>query len=99
MVPEIGFLPDHDLLAACGVRFDDDGVPEHDPQTMETNVPGLFVAGTAAGGTQSKFVHFISTTHTHVGKIVRAITGEVPQQLGTIPARNNAVSWEEVKAN
>ncbi len=67
---------------------------------METNVPGLFVAGTAAGGTQMhKFTLFISTTHDHVIKIVRAITGRVPTQIGDIPARNNAVTYEEVKAN
>jgi len=43
---------------------------------METNVPGLFVAGTAAGGTQGKYVHFIETSHVHVDKILRRITGK-----------------------
>ena len=62
-------------------------------------MPGLFVAGTAAGGTQRKFTYFISTCHDHVVKIVKAITGIVPDKLGTVPARNNAVTWEEVKAN
>ena len=74
-------------------------IPVRDEATMETNVPGLFVAGTAAGGTQERFTYFISTCHDHVAKIVRAMTGRVPQRLGTIPARNNAVTYSEVKAN
>jgi thioredoxin reductase len=40
---------------------------------MESNVPGVFVLGTAAGGTQNKFKHFIETSHAHVPKILAAI--------------------------
>ena len=43
---------------------------------METNVPGLYVAGTAAAGTQSSGVkEFIETSHVHVHRIVAALTG------------------------
>ena len=73
--------------------------PAYNPKTMETNVPGLYVAGTAAGGRQQRFTFFISTSHNHVGKIVKTLTGRPPDKLGTVDARNNAVSWEEVKAN
>ncbi len=73
--------------------------PVYDPHTMETNVPGLYVAGTAAGGTQIRFEHFISTSHDHVARIMRSLTGRVPEKLGTVEPRNNAVSWDEVKAN
>jgi hypothetical protein len=66
---------------------------------METNVPDLYVVGTAAGGTQSKFKHFISTSHDQVARIIKALTGHLPDRLGTVDARNNAVSWEEVRAN
>ena len=74
-------------------------VPMFNEVTMETNVPGLYVAGTAAAGTQSSFTTFISTSHDHVVKIVKALTGKPPKRVGTIPARNNAVTWEEVKTN
>lgn len=95
-----GFVADMSLFAAAGVALQGEAqAPVYDPGTMETNVPGLYVAGTAAGGTQTRFTHFISTTHDHVGKIVKAITGRPPRRLGTIDARNNAVTWEEVKAN
>ena len=72
---------------------------KHNPETMETNVAGLYVIGTAVGGTQSRFKLFISTTHDHVGKVVTAITGHAPKQLGTVGSRNNAVTWQEVQAN
>jgi hypothetical protein len=36
-------------------------------------VSGVYVLGTAAGGTQKKFEHFIETSHKHVPKILNAI--------------------------
>lgn len=95
-----GFEADMELFERAGVKLQGvERAPVHDPHTMETNVPDLYVAGTAVGGTQIKFEHFISTSHDHVARIVRALTGRLPRALGTVEARNNAVSWEEVKAN
>jgi len=95
-----GFVADMSLFEKAGVTLvGSEQAPLFDNATMETDVPGLFVAGTAAAGTQSRFKSFISTSHDHVAKIVKALTGQVPDRLGTIPARNNAVTWEEVKAN
>lgn len=51
-------------------------IPRHDASTMETNVPGVFVAGTAVGGTQDKYRLFIENCHIHVGRIVAALTGQ-----------------------
>ncbi len=95
-----GFQADMTLFAQAGVSLRGTAqVPEFNEQTMETNVPGLYVAGTAAGGTQERFKLFISTTHHHVDKIVRHITGNPPGPLGTVTGRNNAVTFAEVKAN
>jgi thioredoxin reductase (NADPH) len=50
--------------------------PAHDPETMETNVPGVFIAGTAVAGTPPRKVSVIvETCHVHVPRIVGAITG------------------------
>ena len=50
--------------------------PMHDPETMETNVPGVFVAGTAVAGTPPRKVSVIvETCHVHIPRIVAAITG------------------------
>jgi len=95
-----GFVADMGLFEMAGVALKGkEQAPEYNEITMETNVTGLYVAGTAVGGTQSRFKHFISTSHNHVAKIVKAITGNIPDRLGTVAARNNAVTWEEVKAN
>ncbi len=95
-----GFVADMSLFSKAGVTLKGEAqVPVFDKATMETNVPGLYVAGTAAAGTQSRFKSFISTSHDDVAKIVSALTGQIPDRLGTIPARNNAVTWDEVKAN
>ncbi len=95
-----GFEADLSLLADAGVSLTEDSkAPLFDPETMETNVKGLFVAGTVAGGTQERFTYFISTSHDHVAKITQTTVGKRPAKLGTIPRRNNAVTWEEVKAN
>lgn len=95
-----GFVADMSLFRMAGVTLlGKEQAPAYDPATMETDVPGIYVAGTATGGTQSRFTQFISTSHDHVGKIVKALTGSAPERLGTVAARNNAVTWEEIKAN
>ncbi|MGH7670373.1 MAG: YpdA family putative bacillithiol disulfide reductase, partial [Gemmatimonadaceae bacterium] len=46
-----GFAPNLALLRAIGVPIDaTTGVPAHDPETLETSVPGIFVAGVVVAG-------------------------------------------------
>jgi len=72
-----GYQQDSTLFEQLGVAMDgDDRQPVHDPETMETNVPGLFVAGTAVAGTPPRKVTVIvETCHVHVPRIVAAIQG------------------------
>src|SRR5690606_29748681 len=52
-----GYTPDPTLLHELGVRFDrETGIPEHDPATMETNVPGIFIAGVIVAGNDANKV-------------------------------------------
>jgi thioredoxin reductase (NADPH) len=100
VLPMLGFAADASLLANAGVTIlGEEQMPFHDPKTMETNVPGIFVAGTAVGGTQWRLKHAIYTSHNHVARILQAITGQVPRRLGTVEPRNSDVSWEEVRAS
>jgi len=47
-----GFAPSLDLLKASGVAIDPKtGIPEHDSETLETKVAGLFIAGVVVAGT------------------------------------------------
>ena len=74
-----GYRMDTSLFEQSGVTLvGENRGPHFDPDTMMTNVPGLFVAGTAAAGTQKRFRLFIENCHPHVSKIVRSITGEDP---------------------
>ena len=47
----LGYQPNSFLLQQLGVPLDPHtGVPAHDPATMETTVPGVFIAGVLASG-------------------------------------------------
>ena len=49
--PLIGFHPDLELFKTVGVKFDpESGRPETKPDTLETSVPGVFVAGSVTAG-------------------------------------------------
>jgi thioredoxin reductase (NADPH) len=75
----IGYEQDNTLFKLAGVKLlGDCGSPAYDERTMETNVPGLFVAGTAVGGTQDKYTVFIENCHVHVDRIMAALTGAAP---------------------
>ncbi|MFM2438587.1 MAG: hypothetical protein RLZ55_1410, partial [Actinomycetota bacterium] len=53
---QIGYAQDPHIFDLVGIPLV--GVqraPQHDPDTMESAVPGIFVVGTATAGTQSKF--------------------------------------------
>lgn len=46
-----GFHPDTELFRAIGIEFDQDsGRPSIDADTLETNVPGVYLAGSIAAG-------------------------------------------------
>jgi thioredoxin reductase (NADPH) len=75
----VGYEQDKTLLKLAGVQLvGENFAPAFDDRTMETNVPGIYVAGTAAGGTQNRYRLFIENCHVHVAKILSAITGAAP---------------------
>lgn len=95
-----GFRGDQSLLEQLGVALrGENRVPELDPETMATNIPGVYLAGTVAAGVQQRYTLFIENCHEHVGKIVRAITGRWPAALGDVPARTYGLAFEQYEAN
>jgi len=71
-----GYIQDNSLLRLAGIELRGEcQAPAFDERTMETNVPGVYVAGTAVGGTQEKYTVFIENCHVHVDRIMAALTG------------------------
>lgn len=71
-----GYTPDPALARGLGVEFDEaTGIPHHDATTMETNVPGVFIAGVIAAGNDANKV-FIENGRDHGARIVAHLTGQ-----------------------
>lgn len=66
-----GYHPDFDLLERAGIRLSERRAPVFDPETMETNVSGLYVAGGLVGGLDTGAI-FIENGRFHGEKIVHA---------------------------
>jgi thioredoxin reductase (NADPH) len=68
-----GYHPDAVLLRGVGVHVDEQTLkPQHDPETLETNVPGLYVAGSLVSGNETNRI-FIENGRFHGEAIVRGI--------------------------
>jgi thioredoxin reductase (NADPH) len=73
----IGYEADMSLCKLAGIELDGTRLaPRHNPRTMETSVPGIYIAGTAVGRTQDKYALFIENCHAHVDRILASLTGE-----------------------
>jgi thioredoxin reductase (NADPH) len=73
-----GYAPNVQLLRQTGVPIDEEsGIPAHDRTTLETAVPGVFIAGVVIAGFDANKV-FIENGRFHGDKIVAAIRGETP---------------------
>ncbi len=66
-----GYQPDYAFMEDAGIFFEDDEfrTPVHDPTTLETNVPGLYLAGVVVGGLKTN-KWFIENTRDHGKKII-----------------------------
>lgn len=68
-----GYHPDHSFLTKMGVKLDQEtGRPAFNPETMESNVPNLFVAGVIAAGNEANEI-FIENGRFHGGLIAEEI--------------------------
>ncbi len=87
VLEQIGFRADMSLFERAGVDLQGDNrKPRHDRSTMQTNVPGLYVAGTAAAGEQQSYRLFLENCHIHVDRIVASIAGQPPPADAQSPA-------------
>lgn len=71
----IGYSPDVSLLRGAGVEVDPESlVPTFDPASCETNVPGLYVAGTVQAGRKTDKI-FIENSRDHGARIIAHLAG------------------------
>lgn len=70
--PLIGYRPDEALLRGAGVNMADSLIPEFHSETFETNVAGLYVAGSVMCGCQTWSI-FIENGRAHAKPIVEHI--------------------------
>ena len=72
-----GYLADLDFLKRCGIVVRSNNVPEHDAESFETNVPGLYLAGAVVAGANRGEV-FIENGRFHG----QGVVGHIVKQLG-----------------
>src|SRR5690606_20591130 len=73
-----GYRPDFQFLKTLGISLSDDGkkIPHYDPETMETNVEGIYLAGVICGGVETH-KWFIENSRVHAPMIMKAIASKV----------------------
>lgn len=72
-----GYRPNFEFLQNLGIKLSDDGlfIPEYNPETMETNVKGIYLAGVVCGGMETH-KWFIENSRVHAGMIMGDILGK-----------------------
>jgi thioredoxin reductase (NADPH) len=76
-----GYHPDFEFLLSAGVRIEGlDSCPVCDPQTLESNVPGLYLAGVIVAGNRTHEI-FIENGRFHGRQIAKDIEARLAGQV------------------
>ncbi len=69
-----GYQPNYELLGNLGLEIpqDEDCIPVHDPETLETSLPNVYLAGVVCAGKQTSTL-FIENTRDHGDIIVEQV--------------------------
>lgn len=68
-----GFHPDHEFLTSAGITFEEEGHPTFNEETMESNVPGIYLAGVVVSRKHDANEIFIESGRFHGHKIAAHI--------------------------
>jgi thioredoxin reductase (NADPH) len=72
-----GYHPDFDFLSAVGVQMEgEDRLPVCDPQSLESNIPGLYLAGVIVAGMRTNEI-FIENGRFHGRQIAQDIEAKL----------------------
>lgn len=77
----IGYVQDKSLFRQAGIELIGEAQrPKVNEATMETNIPGIYIAGTAIAGSQrSDYKIFLENCHQHIEQILAHLTGTEAQ--------------------
>lgn len=77
-----GYRPNFEFLRSIGITTSHDGkrIPTYDPDTMETNVDGIYLAGVICGGVQTH-KWFIENSRVHAKMIAEDIVEKRKEDL------------------
>jgi thioredoxin reductase (NADPH) len=69
-----GYKPNFDFLQKIGINLSNDGrfIPQYNSETMETNLPGVYLAGVVCGGMDTH-LWFIENSRVHAEMILNDI--------------------------
>ena len=82
LFPLIGYEPDFAFFERCGILLEGENrIPSHDLETLESNVPNLYLAGAILGGTEVGRI-FIENSRHHAALIADSIA----RRLHPVPA-------------
>lgn len=70
-----GYQPNFALLKKLGVVLDEQSMPAHNPETMETTTKGLYLAGVVCGGMDTH-KWYIENSRIHAEQIVKHIKAQ-----------------------
>ena len=71
-----GYRPNFEFLKKLGIVLSDDKfIPQYNPETMETNLPGLYLAGVVCGGLDTH-LWFIENSRIHADMIIGDIVSK-----------------------
>lgn len=81
----VGYTPEVDLLRRAGVKVDPERLePAYDPKTCESNVPGIYVAGTIQAGARTDRI-FIENSRDHGPLIVAHLAERLARVPNPVP--------------
>jgi thioredoxin reductase (NADPH) len=74
-----GYKPPFEFMERSGINFQDDEfhTPVYNDETMETNVPGLYLAGVMCGGLKTN-KWFIENSRVHAVQIIDSLKKKMP---------------------
>ena len=77
-----GYRPNFQFLENIGINLSEDGkkIPQYDEETMQTNVPGIYLAGVICGGMETH-KWFIENSRIHAKMIMEHISAKKTPQI------------------